>query len=155
MGANDIQTEIARKRSAVRIRVTHYAALFVFAGGALFVGYIALRGAADGKPDISTAKDVFLAIMAAATAILGYWFSDRSASKAREENKAVHDELAETRKKHEEAEAARKTAEGKANTAEHALSQQRAGPSDTDSKPPIESAPQGSSKSPETIPKNS
>ena len=69
------------RRSAVRRWVTYIAAIFVFGVGGLMIAGLAIWGGKDG---ITTAKDLFTAILPIGTAIVTYWFAGRSAEKARQ-----------------------------------------------------------------------
>ncbi len=63
------------KRSNVRICVTYGAALFLFAGGAVFI-------AALGYNEMWTeAKDLFMTILPVSAAIISYWFAGRKPKK--------------------------------------------------------------------------
>lgn len=59
------------RRSAVRIGVTYVAAGFLFLVGAGAVGFLFAIG------DIETGKDMFLAILPVAAAIVTYWYASR------------------------------------------------------------------------------
>ena len=67
--------EIEVRRSKVRRSVTYWAGMFLFGGGYLFVG------ALWWVEQYDMAKDLFLAVLAPATAVVTYWFSSRQASK--------------------------------------------------------------------------
>lgn len=58
-------------RSAVRMKVTYIATGFLFVVGAALVGYFITTG----KPD--DGKDIFLAILPIASAVITYWFASR------------------------------------------------------------------------------
>ena len=58
-------------RSAVRMKVTYVATGFLFVVGAALVGYFITAG----KPD--DGKDIFLAILPIASAVITYWFASR------------------------------------------------------------------------------
>lgn len=58
-------------RSAVRMKVTYVATGFLFVVGAALVGYFITTG----KPD--DGKDIFLAILPIASAVITYWFASR------------------------------------------------------------------------------
>ena len=61
-------------RSAVRMKVTYVATGFLFIVGAALVGYFITTG----KPD--DGKDIFLAILPIASAVITYWFASRQSS---------------------------------------------------------------------------
>lgn len=58
-------------RSAVRMIVTYTAAGFLFVVGAGIIGYLI------GTNQVNDAKDVFLALLPIAAAIVTYWFATR------------------------------------------------------------------------------
>ena len=63
--------QLERNRSLVRVLVTYMAAGFLFIVGAALVGYfVAVNKDDDGK-------DLFLAILPVAAAIVTYWFATR------------------------------------------------------------------------------
>ena len=59
------------RRSAVRTRVTYLAAGFLFLVGAGVVGFLL------ATHKVNEAKDVFLAILPVAAAVVTYWFATR------------------------------------------------------------------------------
>ncbi len=63
--------KIEARRSFVRISMTWAAGIFLFFGGALLIG------AFFWKEDYLLSKDLFLAIMPIASAIISYWFASR------------------------------------------------------------------------------
>ena len=69
---SDLDKELKRKRSYVRVKITHYAAYFLFGGGAgLIIAFLFI------KDDSTAAKDLFMAILPVASAILSFWFAGR------------------------------------------------------------------------------
>ncbi len=70
------------RRSAVRVIVTYIATGFLFVVGAALVGYFVTTGKHDDG------KDIFLAILPIASAVITYWFAARqSDTQARRDNK--------------------------------------------------------------------
>ena len=67
--------ERENRRSAVRMVVTYVATGFLFVVGAAISGYFL----ATGKED--DGKDIFLAILPIAAAVITYWFASRQGSK--------------------------------------------------------------------------
>ena len=65
---------IEERKSFIRIRVTQYAAAFIFAGGFLVTLGLVVTGHG------SEAKDLFLAILPAASGIVYFWFGNRKAT---------------------------------------------------------------------------
>ena len=65
---------IEDRKSFIRVRVTQYAALFIFLGG--FMVTLGLVVAGHG----TEAKDLFLAILPAASGIVYFWFGNRKPS---------------------------------------------------------------------------
>lgn len=59
------------RRSAVRVIVTYIATGFLFVVGAALVGYFVTTGKHDDG------KDIFLAILPIASAVITYWFAAR------------------------------------------------------------------------------
>ena len=59
------------RRSAVRTRVTYLAAGFLFLVGASVVGFLL------ATDKVNEAKDIFLAILPVAAAVVTYWFATR------------------------------------------------------------------------------
>ena len=63
------------------MRVTYGAALFLFFGGALFIGYLAWNPAvkvADGEINtLAMAKEIFMVLVPVAASIVTYWFAAR------------------------------------------------------------------------------
>ena len=72
-GGRDISPEEKREnnRSAVRMIVTYVATGFLFVVGAALVGYFITAG------DEDDGKDIFLAILPIASAVITYWFASR------------------------------------------------------------------------------
>ena len=64
------------RRSAVRVIVTYVATGFLFVVGAAMVGYFIATGEKDDG------KDIFLAILPIASAVITYWFAARQSEKA-------------------------------------------------------------------------
>ena len=75
----DSQTEkhqdLQRIRSLVRVHVTKFAALFLFAGGAIMITVFML------VKNYDMAKDLFLAIMPVSASIIAFWFGGRGTGK--------------------------------------------------------------------------
>ncbi|MDE0335179.1 MAG: hypothetical protein OXI64_09490 [Defluviicoccus sp.] len=69
---NDAEEQRENSRSAVRVIVTYMAAGFLFIVGSAVVGYFLAT-----QPDKTTGKDIFLAILPVAAAIVTYWFATR------------------------------------------------------------------------------
>lgn len=69
---NDAEEQRESSRSAVRVIVTYMAAGFLFIVGSAVVGYFLAT-----QPDKTTGKDIFLAILPVAAAIVTYWFATR------------------------------------------------------------------------------
>ncbi len=65
-------------RSAVRMVVTYVATGFLFVVGAALVGYFITTGERDDG------KDIFLAILPIASAVITYWFASRQSSSPRQ-----------------------------------------------------------------------
>ena len=63
------------RRSAVRVIVTYVATGFLFVVGAALVGYFIATG------DKDDGKDIFLAILPIASAVITYWFAARQSEK--------------------------------------------------------------------------
>lgn len=70
----DAEEKRENRRSAVRVVVTYIATGFLFIVGAALVGYFI----ATGKHD--DGKDIFLAILPIASAVITYWFAARQSS---------------------------------------------------------------------------
>jgi len=71
----DLEKELARRKSAVRVRVTYAATGYALLGAlVLIIGAVA-------SGDINTGKDIFLAVLPVATGVITYWFADRSRGK--------------------------------------------------------------------------
>ena len=68
---NEAEEQRESRRSAVRVLVTYIATGFLFVVGAALVGYFV----ATGKHD--DGKDLFLAILPIASAVITYWFAAR------------------------------------------------------------------------------
>ncbi len=64
--------ERENRRSAVRMVVTYVAAGFLFVVGAAMIGYFV-----SVEETIDDAKDIFLAILPIASAVITYWFASR------------------------------------------------------------------------------
>ena len=78
---SDAEEQREHNRSAVRMIVTYVATGFIFVVGAAIVGYFI---ATDKHDD---GKDIFLAILPIASAVITYWFAARqSGSTARSVN---------------------------------------------------------------------
>ncbi len=58
----------------VRVKITLWAALFYFGGGALMIAYLLLAGNEEG---IRFAEKSFFTIGATAVMCIGYWFGNR------------------------------------------------------------------------------
>lgn len=69
-------------RSAVRMKVTYVATGFLFVVGAALVGYFIT----SGKPD--DGKDIFLAILPIASAVITYWFASRQSGSSEKGGKS-------------------------------------------------------------------
>ena len=77
---SEAEQQRENNRSAVRMIVTYVAAGFLFIVGAAISGYLIGSGnAAEGK-------DVFLAILPVAAAVVTYWFATRQNDAAKPEN---------------------------------------------------------------------
>ena len=73
---NDAKQQREDRRSAVRVIVTYIATGFLFVVGAAMVGYFIATGEKDDG------KDIFLAILPIASAVITYWFAGRQSEKA-------------------------------------------------------------------------
>ena len=80
-GNDELQQELDRKRSGVRIFVTKLAAIFVFGVTViLIIGALWCCG-------FTHAKDIFLAVLPVATGVITYWFADRSGGRKQNDRK--------------------------------------------------------------------
>ena len=71
---NSAEEQRENNRSAVRMVVTYVATGFLFVVGAALVGYFITTGERDDG------KDIFLAILPIASAVITYWFASRQSS---------------------------------------------------------------------------
>ena len=72
-----IEDKIKLRRSKVRVVVTYGAAAFLFGGGALFIGYLALYPAEKEAVTLTLAKEIFFVLVPVATSIVTFWFAGR------------------------------------------------------------------------------
>ena len=77
-----IEERLAVRQSRVRTLVTHSAAGFLFAGGALLIGYLIVTGNGDNER-IDKGIDLFQAILPVAASIVSFWFAGRVHEKQR------------------------------------------------------------------------
>ena len=82
-----IDKEIEKNRSKVRIFVTELAALYVFMGSAVFIAALWVDGLDPKK--FTIAKDIFMTVLPVATGVITYWFASRKADK---DDKERHEE---------------------------------------------------------------
>lgn len=81
------ESKIKSQRSAVRIRVTYLAAIFVFFGSGAIIAYALWKG------DTTLAKETFNVVLPIGTGVVTYWFAGRSAEKVAEgSNSSTKDE---------------------------------------------------------------
>lgn len=76
-----VHQKITIRRSRVRTTVTHWAAVFLFAGGAVLIGYLVYTG--NGDPSngrVDKAIDLFQTILPIAASIITFWFAARIAN---------------------------------------------------------------------------
>ena len=72
-----VEDKIKLRRSKVRVVVTYGAAAFLFGGGALFIGYLALYPAEKEAVTLTLAKEIFFVLVPVATSIVTFWFAGR------------------------------------------------------------------------------
>ena len=75
---------VEERRSRVRVNVTYMAAVFLFVGGALFIGLAVFMYRESDTTTVvqfEFARDIFFHIVPIASGILGYWFANRTATK--------------------------------------------------------------------------
>ncbi len=70
-----VEDKIKLRRSKVRVVVTYGAAAFLFAGGALFIGYLVLYPAEKEVVTLTLAKEIFFVLVPVATSIVTFWFA--------------------------------------------------------------------------------
>ena len=74
---------IAERRSRVRVRITNYAAIFLFGGGTVLIGVmVALE-------QLDAARQIFTTILPISASIIAYWFGNRSSGGVSTENTDV------------------------------------------------------------------
>lgn len=81
-----LEARHARAKSRVRVIVTYLAAAFVFGGGALMVLALGAGWVQASDVNVVAMKEVFMTVLPIATGVITYWFADRAASKARQED---------------------------------------------------------------------
>ena len=83
-----IEAKQRRMKSQVRVWITYLAAAFVFLGGALMIYAFGAGWVEDNTTNATAMKDIFMTILPVATGVITYWFADRTASKARDKERA-------------------------------------------------------------------
>ena len=73
---------LEERRSAVRVRVTYLAAVFIFGGGLLVLVISLIIGATTDLTDsiiklVESVKELYLVILPIATTVVTYWFATR------------------------------------------------------------------------------
>ncbi|MCY3673897.1 MAG: hypothetical protein OXH65_05755 [Paracoccaceae bacterium] len=78
---NNLDVELEKRRSKVRVLVTYAAAVFIFLGGPLLLILPVIASMYNPERDftaiIAACKDVFVIILPIATGIVTHWFVSR------------------------------------------------------------------------------
>lgn len=76
------QERLEARRSAVRVWVTHLAALYLFVGGGLLI--LVWLFFDVGADKFAQARDLYTTLAPIATGVVTYWFASRAIEKGRE-----------------------------------------------------------------------